>query len=112
MDIARLHTSRSLKWAGAWGATIEYCKDVLRQCTGKSEAVAEPLLGVFSCSYSGILINEIDMLEQEKNVPEQAQDWQLDFLQVRAFCPFFVHFQFGLPCLPSQCLSGSCPGSV
>lgn len=74
MDIARLLASRSLKWAGAWGATIEYCKDVLRQFTGKSESVAKPLLGFFffSCCYSGVLINEIDMLKQEKNVPEQA----------------------------------------
>lgn len=67
-------------------------------------------MGLFSYSYSGNLINENDLQEQERNFPEQAKDWQLDVLQVRASCAFPVHFQHGLPCLPSQCLSLRVPG--
>lgn len=69
-------------------------------------------LGGFSHTYTGSLINENGVLEQGRNIPEQAKDWQLDVLLVRASCPFPVYSQHGLPCLPSQCLSGSCPGSA
>lgn len=79
---------------------------------GEAGSGTEYLTGLFSYSYTGNLINENDMLEQERNVPEQAKDWQLHVLPVRASCPFPVHSQHGLPCLPSQCLSGSCPGSA
>lgn len=66
----------------------------------------------FSHTYPGNLINENGVLEQGRNIPEQAKDWQLDVLLVRASCPFPVYSRYGLPCLPSQCLSGSCPGSA
>lgn len=108
MDIVHIPISE-MDWSmGRTYRTLQGCT----KATYRKEWVSSRApLGTFFMSYSGILINEIDILEQKKNVPEQAQGWQLDFLQVRASCPFPMYFQFGLPCLPSQCLSGSCPGS-
>lgn len=96
---------------GQHHVTIEYGKDVQRQCGEKLDQERSTSLG-FSHTYTGNLINENGVLEQGRNISEQAKDWQLDVLPVRASCPFPVHSQHGLPCLPSQCLSGSCPGSA
>lgn len=57
----------------------------------------EHLWGLFSYSSTGNLINETDMLEQGRNVPEQAKDWQLLVLPVRASYPFLVHSQLAMP---------------
>lgn len=84
--------------------TIGYGKDILRQCTERLGQGLSTSWAVLIHS-TGNLIIENEMLEQERNVPEQAKDWQLHVFPVRASCPFPVRSRMAChACLASVCL--------